>query len=283
MLQKEVGMSSHDCVNQVRKAFNTKKVGHAGTLDVAASGVLVLGVNKGTKIMQYLNQDDKVYAFTICFNVETDTLDHTGVITHTTNVQDFSKLDACIEAFKGTYLQTPPAYSAVKVKGKKLYEYARNHQTIPTVPAKETTIYDLKRTSEVYLKDNQWHLDMRVHCSKGVFVRKLALDLARQLNATAHTTRIHREKAGQFSLDQAVKLADLPLKKQPLLSLSEALSSLPLYTASAQEKTDVSHGKPLKINRGEALLRITDQNGDLIAVYAHVEGAVYKPDKVFIT
>ncbi len=282
MLHKEVGMSSHDCVNRVRKAFNTKKVGHAGTLDVEASGVLVLGVNKGTKIMQYLNQDDKVYAFTICFNVETDTLDHTGRVTNTTDVQDFKKLDDHIAAFKGTYWQVPPAYSAVKVKGKKLYEYARKNQPLPDVPPRETTLYDLTRTSEVYQKDGAWHVDMQVHCSKGVFVRKLALDLAKTLNAVAHTTRIHRLKAGVFNIDQAVKLEAISNTERPLLTLNQALVNLPTYTLNTEELTHVSHGKPLTIHSTAPQIKLCDDTETLMAVYKHVGENLYKPERVFI-
>ncbi len=278
-------MSSHDCVNYLRKALGTKKIGHAGTLDKEASGVLVLGVNKGTKIMPYINQDDKGYEFSVVFNQKTDTLDHTGTLLKEIAFNDFSKIDAIIQRFKGTYLQTPPSYSAVKVKGKKLYEYARNNDPLPNVPPRRLTIHTLKRKSDIeYRNDGTAHVDFYVLGSKGLYVRKLALDIAKSLGTVAHTKRIHRVLSGTFNIEEANTLEAIKNGTYTILSLNEAIRSLKTYKVQYDDlsKETILHGKHLRIDSNDAYLKIIDQDNTLLAIYKKVANHTFKPDKVFI-
>ncbi len=280
VIDKPTGISSHDCVNIVRRTYSTKKVGHSGTLDVEASGVLILGVNKGTKLLNYLNQDDKAYEFSVQFGVTTDTLDHSGTVTDTSPVDQLADFDHVLESFKGAYSQMPPAYSAVKVKGKKLYEYARNQETIPDVQARDLIVYALKKQHEIVYKDGLAEVKLYVKGSKGIYVRKLAEDLATRLNTIAHTTRIHRVQAGDFTIDDAVKL-DAITSDTPLISLSDALKSIPAYRVSEKQLFAVSNGQKLTLNHDADLLKMVNEDGKLLAIYAK-ENNTYKAKNVFV-
>ncbi len=285
VLNKPLNISSHDCVNILRRTLGTKKIGHAGTLDKEASGVLVLGVNKGTKIMPYLNQDDKGYEFSVVFNQETDTLDHCGTIIKETSFDSFATIDEVIESFKGNYHQIPPSYSAVKVKGKKLYEYARNNESMPNVKPRALTIFEFKRTSEIHHKsDGTVHIDLYVKGSKGLYVRKLALDLAKALGTVAHTKKIHRVLSGTFKIEEANTLNDIKNETYTMLSLNDAIRSLSTYTIQYNDisKETIFHGKQLRIDAKDDLLKIIDQDETLLAIYKKVDIYTYKPDKVFI-
>ena len=285
ILNKPTGYSSHDCVNIARRAFNTRKVGHSGTLDPEASGVLVLAINKATRILEFLNQDDKRYEFEVCFNMATDTLDHTGEVTEKNagHAIDTDELDNALETFKGTYYQKPPAFAAVKVEGKKLYEYAREGKPIPDVPPRTLTVYDMKRLSEPTEKEGLVYVRFEVYASKGLYVRKLAEDLAKTLGTVAHTTMIHRTKAGKFTMEDSVTMEKLKVGSPSLMSLNEALSHIPEVVIDDSMKQDISHGKAITLNRREPLLRMVDESNALIAIYRKKEDMLYKPKKVFIT
>lgn len=258
LINKPLGMSSHDVVNVLRKFYHTKKVGHAGTLDVEASGLLVCGINDGTKLLNELQTHQKTYEFDVCFNVETDTLDHMGIIIKKTDIELPKWLD--LNDFIGEYQQVPPAYSAVKVNGKKLYEYARNKEAIPDVKSRDLFIHSLEQLTEI--KDNK--ATFKVTASSGLYVRKLALDLAKKYQAVAHTTRIHRMEVGLFSINDAVSLTDLENAKW--LSMSESLSHLKAYELNDEEAKDVSFGKPLNINLNEAMIKCV-KDDELYAIY----------------
>ncbi len=282
VLNKPTGYSSHDCVNIVRRAFNTKKVGHAGTLDKEASGVLVLGVNRGTKIMEFLNQDDKGYMFTARFNQTTTTLDHTGEVVNKAAQHDFNALDSALNHFLGTYMQTPPAYSAVKVDGRKLYEYARKGQPIPYVPPRKTYIYTLKRLSDVRDNDDgTYSVDLFTETSKGVFVRSLADDIARKLASVGHTTRIHRTQSGRFSIEMATELSELKEGKYRLISMAEALEDYPEFKVAPSMIKKVQNGQPLKLPTEAPYVKLVDNTRALIGIYMSAEDGVHRPKRVF--
>lgn len=265
VINKPLGLSSHDCVYKIRKIFNTKKVGHSGTLDQEATGVLVLGINKGTKLLNYLNQDDKIYAFTVKFGQLTDTLDHTGTLLKEDTDVDLSDLKPVIQSFIGDYHQVPPAYSAVKVKGKKLYEYARNNQPIPEVPARKLTVYDL-HLDTTSVNQNPLEIAFVVHASKGLYVRKLALDIAQKLGTVAHTTKIHRIKAGYFSLDEAIDL-DQVSKESKLLSMQEALKDINAFRIDESMIFKIQNGQAIVLDLSDKLIKIIDKNDHLLAIY----------------
>ncbi|MFW6299189.1 MAG: tRNA pseudouridine(55) synthase TruB [Bacillota bacterium] len=282
ILDKPTGLSSHDCVNTARRAFSTRKVGHSGTLDPEASGVLVLAINRATKILEFLNQDDKVYRFTVRFNETTDTLDHTGEVTGQMKDHPLDGLDHAMEAFIGRYNQTPPAYSAVKVKGKKLYEYARQNQAIPTVPARPIDVYSLTRETDPVYRDGMFDVTFKVHASKGLYVRKLAQDLADALGTLAHTTMIRRLKAGPFSIEKSTPFDDLKAKKPRLISMNQALSFMPEVILDEETAKRVGHGRKIELDRTEPLLRLV-RDDRLVAIYEKEAGVLYRAKKVLET
>ncbi len=279
VINKPTGISSHDCVNIVRRAMNTKKVGHAGTLDVEASGVLVLGINKGTKLLNYLNQDDKTYRFDVVFGVTTDTLDHAGTIIDEQPLQSEPDIDAVLPSFIGKYRQTPPNYSAVKVSGKKLYEYAREGKPVPTVDPRELTVHELYRTTPVSMTDNRAYCSFHLRASKGIYVRQLASDLAAKLGTVAHTSAIHRIGAGDFTINEAINL-DHVNANTSVMTLSDALRSMPYRTVSGDELFKAKHGQPLYFSGEATQLKILDERGKLVAIYEQKD-TDYRAKNVF--
>lgn len=258
LINKPLNMSSHDVVNVLRKHYHTKKVGHAGTLDVEATGLLVLGINDGTKLLNELQGHEKTYYFEVLFNTKTNTLDHTGNVTETTSVILPEWLD--LSSFMGSYMQVPPSFSAVKVDGKKLYEYARKNQSIPEVPARKISIKAFKQLSPI--KDNK--ASFTVTASSGLFVRKLALDLALSYNSVAHTTRIHRTCVGLFTIEEAVSLDQL--ESASILSMTQALNHLKSHELTDQEAYDVSFGRALNLSYQDELIQCV-KNDELYALY----------------
>ncbi len=279
VINKPLGLTSHQCVNYVRKVFNTKKVGHSGTLDPEASGVLVLGINKGTKLLHYLNQDVKRYRFTLRLGQTTDTLDHTGKIIDEKPLENITDFDDILTRFIGDYNQVPPAYSAVKVKGKKLYQYARNNETIPKLDARYIQIFDLKRISDFVSQEKAVDVDCDVFASKGLYIRVLASDIASALNTVGHTAMIHRTQAGAFTIEDAVNLSETIT--DALIPMHHALKDMPKYIVSNKEKDAIRHGQKMTLNHHAERLQCIDENGQLIAIYERKDHR-YKAKNVFI-
>ena len=273
---KPLGVSSHDVVNTVRRLFNTKKVGHAGTLDVEASGVLIIGVGEGTKLLNHLQNHTKVYEFDIYFGKTTDTLDHTGTLTEVKKADVPEYID--LSSWVGPYLQTPPAYSAVKVAGKKLYEYARKDQTIPKVAPRELTLYAFTQTTPLTPQDDGVVGSFRVHGSTGLYVRQLALDLAQSFNTVAHTTRIFRQQVGAFHIEQATPIDQL--KPENGIMLADAIPDIKAYVPTEKELHDVKVGKPLNLSLDDAIIKIVDAHNQLFGLYEKKD-QIYVPMRIF--
>lgn len=215
-LWKERGMTSHDCVFKLRKILRTKKVGHGGTLDPDVDGVLPIFIGKGTKLMEFLQEQGKTYRGTVTLGYTTTTEDASGerlVEQKLTETPALETIDQMMATFLGTIQQTPPMYSAVKVKGRRLYEYARAGETVER-PTRETTIYAFKRVSEVIfdqaLGTASW--DFEVTCSKGTYVRTLAVDLGEALGYPAHMQELTRISSGGFGVGDCLTLAQVAEK-----------------------------------------------------------------------
>ncbi len=280
IINKPLNMSSHDCVNKVRKLFNTKKVGHSGTLDKAATGVLVLGINKGTKLLNYLNQDDKAYEFTVCFGKTTDTRDHEGVITETKPVANLKQLDGLTDRFIGEYNQVPPDYSAVKIAGKKMYQYARQNMVMPILEPRKITVFTLKKLTDFVQNNDCVEASFYVKSTKGLYVRQLAYDLALLCDTVGHTTRIHRVQAGQYNIDQATPL-DL-LETSSLIPMADVLNDLPKITLEPSQINRVKDGQMLLLDIQDDMIQCLNDLGDLIAIYRRHESGEYHAKNVFI-
>ncbi|ATB46520.1 tRNA pseudouridine(55) synthase TruB [Corallococcus macrosporus] len=274
VIDKPTGPTSFDVVRQVRSLLRIKKVGHTGTLDPLATGVLPLCLGEATKVAGFITEGDKAYDATVRLGAETDTLDAEGQVTAQAPVPALTPalIEAALARFRGTFDQVPPMYSAVKVGGKRLYELARAGEEVERA-ARQVTVYEL------VLRDfSAERLQLSVRCSKGFFVRTLAQDVGRALGCGAHLEALRRTSSGPFSLTQALPLADLPdlLKAGTLagrlMSMSQALVDLPEVRVSAADAKRVSHGVPVEVPAGNAgRVRVMGPDDALLAV-AEVTG-----------
>lgn len=206
LINKEKGMTSHDVVNKVRRILNIKKVGHAGTLDPNAQGVLLVAVGKATKYIQYLNIPDKWYEAQILFGKCTDTDDITGkVIKENESHVTVDGLKSVLPKFTGTIQQIPPAYSAIQIGGRHLYDYARNGQDVE-IPSRMVTVFELTCTDHTHLPDEAY---LKIHCSKGTYIRSLCRDLGKALNTVACMGDLIRVREGIYGIENAVTLSEL--------------------------------------------------------------------------
>lgn len=238
LVDKPVGPTSFRMVQQVRRALGIKKVGHAGTLDPFASGLLVICISRpATRIISQLMEGEKEYLGVLRLGRETDTQDSEGKIVaeHKVPELDREQIEVCLGQFRGTQLQQPPQYSALKHKGKPLYHYARKGIVVEKEP-RQITIFSLE-----FVKYDEEYLHIRVVCSKGTYVRTLATDIGRALGCGAYLHDLRRTRSGPFHVKDAIDgslLAESGSARQLLgdnmLSVDEALAALP-----AHEKADV--------------------------------------------
>jgi tRNA pseudouridine55 synthase len=273
VIDKPPGPTSFDVVRKIRHAAKVKRVGHGGTLDPLASGVLPICLGEGTKLAQFLLDADKEYDVTLCFGVETDTYDAMGAVTarHDPAGVDEAGVRAALPAFAGPILQTPPAFSALKREGRPLYDYARAGETVDIAP-REVTIHALALV--------EWQgpeaVSLRLRCSKGTYVRSLVFDLGRALGVGAHVTALRRTRSGPFALDAALSLEGAlqtlatPGADLPLVALEDALGHLPRCTVDALVGRALVQGKrpPWDVLGGVAAGRVAvlRPGGDLLAV-----------------
>lgn len=260
VVNKPKGLTSRDVVNRISKVLHTKKVGHTGTLDPLATGVLILTIGKCTKMSDFLTSKFKEYEATFVLGFETDTLDMTGKPTQKSDKSvTEEEIDSCIKSFEGEYLQEVPAYSAVKINGKKLYEYARSGQTI-----------DLpKRKVEVHLQEISYSrekIHIRVRVSKGTYIRSLIRDIGRKLGTYATMTDLCRTEQGKISLKDAYTLDEIENGSFQILHPLEVLSDIKSYTLDFDEYKKVQNGVKMKIDSNEEYIKfIYEEN--LIALY----------------
>lgn len=269
LVNKPKDFSSHDVVNVLRGILKTKKVGHTGTLDPDATGLLVVGVNQGTKIIKYLNNDTKEYIAEICIGTSTETLDKTGDVIEEKIVKELENVDEVIASFKGVYTQTPPMYSAIKYQGKRLYEYARKGQVIEDIPSRDIEVFDIKRISDIVYKDNKAYFLYKVFASKGLYVRTLSYDIGKKLGYPAHNHELHRTKAGTFSIDKAFTLEEIRLGKHDIISLSDALSDLETLVIQPEFANHINNGMAISLRyfKEPKLTKIVDEKNNLLAIY----------------
>ncbi|QDE89109.1 tRNA pseudouridine(55) synthase TruB [Myxococcus xanthus] len=269
VIDKPTGPTSFDVVRQVRSLLRLKKVGHTGTLDPLATGVLPLCLGEATKVAGFITEGDKAYDATVRLGSETDTLDAEGQVTAQAPVPSLTPalIESALARFRGTFDQVPPMYSAVKVGGKRLYELARAGEEVERA-ARQVTVYEL------VLRDfSAERLQLSVRCSKGFFVRTLAQDVGRALGCGAHLEALRRTASGPFTLAQALPLADVPelLKEgalaSRLMTMSHALVELPEVRVGAADAKRVSHGVPVEVPAGKVgRVRVMGPDDALLAV-----------------
>ncbi len=272
VVDKPSGCTSHDVVDQVRRKLGTRKVGHAGTLDPDATGVLVLGIGKGTKLLQFVTGTDKKYVGSVVFGTTTDSLDSTGEVLETFEMSP--TIDQVVEAskqFVGAIEQIPPMVSAVKIAGKRLHELAREGIEVDR-PPRPVTIHDL----QIEATEDPLVFRMSVHCSSGTYIRSLAADLGTALGGGAHLHGLRRTAVGRFTEEVAASVEEAELRP-----LAEMLSHLPTMQVDEAVAAQVKNGRNLGESSGSGQLAIVDGEGELLAVYESRDGQ-FRPVKVLV-
>jgi len=279
IIDKPAGITSHDVVARVRRILRTKRVGHTGTLDPFATGVMVILVGQATRLAQFLDKDEKEYEAVVRFGFETDTGDVTGVRRRTSEMRDeeiadllaAADWDNVFDKFRGEIKQLPPMYSAKKIDGKKLYEHARKGEIVERKPITVNIIrLDLIGTQ---IRNPQSAIRIRVVCSAGTYIRTLAEDIGRQIGTGAHLAELRRTRAGKFNIEQSLTLEELEKLDEPgsaLMSMTEAVSHLAKIVLSDERIAKTRNGLATRIaeskfKSGEPI-QMQNTEGDLIAI-----------------
>ncbi|AZL15191.1 tRNA pseudouridine(55) synthase TruB [Rickettsiales endosymbiont of Stachyamoeba lipophora] len=284
LINKTVGPSSGFIINQLKRLIKPRKIGHAGTLDPFADGLLPVAVNEATKILEYITDTDKEYIFTIQFGTETDTQDNTGQIINTCDNKIIQQqLEVSLPLFTGKITQIPSKFSAIKINGQRSYNLARANIDFE-VPSRQITIHSLKLLN---FEESSQQATLKVACSKGTYVRTLGSDIAKNLGTYGYLIKLTRTKVGKFKLENAILVenfkevmhnANLNLG----IPISNTLDDIPVVELDALNSRRLYHGQQLNLN-----LELVDQTKALITynqqpvAMIEYKGGNVKPLKVF--
>ena len=285
-LKKETGMTSHDAVFKLRKILRTKKIGHGGTLDPDVVGVLPIAVGKATRMVEFMQDEGKVYEGEITLGYSTTTEDASGVIVAETPVLaplDEKLVDEAIASLTGPITQIPPMYSAVKVNGRKLYEYARAGQEVER-PERQVTIYSFERTSQISYEDKLARFTFRVKCSKGTYIRTLSVDLGEKLGYAAHMSHLTRTSAAGLQLEDALTLEEISKKVDAgqvdfLHPLEIGTGDLVKVFLTPEQAEEIRFGRFIELEQTENQLAAFE--GEKLLAILEKRENLYKPRKVF--
>jgi tRNA pseudouridine55 synthase len=294
LLHKPKGLTSHDCVFKIRKILKTKKVGHTGTLDPDVTGVLPICIGRATKIAEYVTGANKTYVGEVTLGFSTTTEDASGDRLEEVAVNRMIKRDEIqqvLHELTGRIQQTPPMYSAVKVNGKRLYEYARKGISVER-PTREITIYNLTLLDErETFEGSEISFSFEVTCSKGTYVRTLAVTIGEKLGFPAHMSHLIRTSSGPFNIDECSTLEQIEHAMEAgtiqslLIPMEHALSHLPNLQIDDTVAIKVKNGAVIEafalLDHAEHLL-LTDQSGQALAIYEKhpTKKGLMKPTKV---
>ena len=271
LVDKPRGWTSHDVVDAVRRALGTRKVGHAGTLDPLATGLLVVGVGRATRLLRFLSELDKTYEGTGRLGEETDTLDAEGSMIRSAPVRTTrARVEAAASALVGRSMQTPPVYSAVKVDGRPMYRAARRGEAVSASPRPV-----LVRSFAVLAFDGSRDFDFRVTCSSGTYVRSLVADVGTSLGCGAHLVRLVRTHVGPFSVADG-RAPEAPGAPLPI---ERAVAHLPRVELSDEEAVAASHGRILAPGGHDGPFGVFAPGGGLVGVYRD-DGAKARPEVI---
>lgn len=277
VINKEKGCTSHDVVYKVKKLFGTK-VGHTGTLDPNATGVLPILIGKGTELSQFLINHDKKYIATIQLGQKTDTADVEGNVIEkkdvATDMLDDEKINSVLESLTGKQKQTPPIYSAIKVKGKKLYEYARSGKTVD-IPERDIEIYDLKLME---LNKNDKTLTFEIYCSKGTYVRTVCEQIAEKMNTVGYMKELQRTMVGDFLIENSITVQNLEQNiknnqfvNSNIISIESFFKENESITLEEKQLQQFLNGVMLNSEK-EGILKVYDKNKKFIGIGISTNG-----------
>ena len=279
IVDKPQGYTSRDVVNILGSLLNTKKIGHAGTLDPIATGVLVIAVGSGLKILEFINERDKEYLATVKIGIETKTLDVTGDVTKQVEnyFLDAKKLKEVIDSFKGRYEQTVPLYSSVKVGGKRLYKYARENEEVE-LPKREVEIFDIE-----LLDYNHEEFKIKTTVSKGTYIRSLIRDIGDKLGIPCTMKELRRIRQGNFDIEEAVTIEQVENGKLNIIPLDKALQELKFIEADDYLERRILNGAILNNNYEDKIIGFKNNRNEVIAIYEvyDKDSSKIKPIKVF--
>jgi len=281
VVDKEPGMTSHDVVAIGRRALNTRKVGHAGTLDPMATGILVLGFNNGTRLLQYITDGDKTYQATVVLGAATVTDDVEGEVISTadTSAVTDQQIHAELAKMRGTIMQRPSSVSAVKIDGERAYDRVRSGEDV-VLPEREVTISQLDVLA-IRQSADKIEVDIEVTCSAGTFIRAIARDCGTALGVGGHLNSLRRSRVAGFGLDRAVTLQQLKSGEFSTLDLADvARATFPVREIALDEKLELSFGRTLSANSDNQIYAGISAANELIALLQNVDGKA-KPIAVF--
>lgn len=282
-INKPSGCTSHDVIAILRKSIGIKKIGHSGTLDPFATGVLAVGVGDATRLFEYL-PSDKTYVAEVTFGIGTDTDDITGkIIMKSENIPSIEEIKDKLKRFSGKINQRPPAYSAVNINGRRAYDLARENKiSASELKEREVEIYSIEIGDHCGDK-----LQLSIHCSAGTYIRSIARDLGQALNTSATLSKLKRIKVGnKFVIEKSLDLKIID--KNTVLNhliLPESVIELESVTLNSVEEEHIVHGREVKVpfvTSKNKNLQILNKSGKLIGIGFLTESGILKPKKVFL-
>lgn len=279
VVNKDRGIGSTKVVSILKRVLKPKKIGHAGTLDPLAEGVLVIAVNEATKLIRFVQDGKKEYEFEVSFGTSTSTDDMEGeVIEKSEIIPKIEEIEAILPEFIGKITQTPPKYSAIKIDGKRAYDLARENIDFE-MKSRVVDITDLKIISH-----NNEKVRFLVNCGKGTYVRSLGRDIAIRLGTVAHISFLKRGSIGKFNLDNAIKLSDVDLLKTELENnlypLNSAIDEVEIISVNGIDKTALCQGKKIITDKSdEKEVIVIDENHKIVCI-AEVKDGFISPNRI---
>lgn len=262
IVNKKEGITSREVVNRIGKILDTKKIGHTGTLDPMATGVLILCIGKATKLVELLTATEKEYIAEMTLGIETDTLDITGTILKEEPFEVNQKeVEQIFQTMIGSYEQEVPLYSAIHIKGKKLYEYARNQEEVK-LPSRTVTILDLE-----LLEINQNKILFRTKVSKGTYIRSLVRDIAHNLNTIGTMSKLTRIKQGKFKIEDSFTLEEIEQQNFSLLPIKDVLTDYKTIEVDCLLEQKIKNGQLILSQYEDTTILFLSKNGTPLALY----------------
>lgn len=267
LINKDASCTSRDVVNELTKIFHTKKIGHTGTLDPIATGVLVICIGSATKLVEIISAEEKEYEALVVLGKKTDTLDITGnTIYEEDFITDEDKIKISLVKMTKTYMQEVPIYSAVKVNGKKLYEYARSNIKV-NLPKKEVIIKSLELIDKPFYQDNKTYFKIRTTVSKGTYIRSLINDIADCLGTYGTMVELKRIRQGEYKIEDCYNLADVKSGNYNLIDVNSIINKFETIKVDDYLENKIKNGCILENRYNSDVIAFIDKNDNLLAIY----------------
>lgn len=283
IINKPTGYTSRDVVNKISKILNTKKIGHTGTLDPMATGILVLCIGKATKLVEILTSTEKEYIAEVTLGLNTDTLDNTGNVLEERNVHiGKEQIIKVLNSMLGFYEQEVPIYSAVKINGKKMYEYARENKKID-LPKRTVEIKQIELLGDIKYENNKTIFKFKCLVSKGTYIRSLIRDIALKLDTIGIMSSLKRIKQGIFSIDQSYNIDDIENNHYKIISIADCLKKYKNVIVDDFLINKIKNGAILQNRYDEDTIVFKDSNNNCLAIYKRYDKdeTKIKPWKIF--